>query len=335
MAFKKPRLNHYGIHKDQVIIQNGISQLSPLDRKQLPLDQQKQLSLVMSSDDRDGATATPPSSSTDCVINFVDGVRAVYAYRVLTFSFLNAFYSIQEGLNDKLQVIWTTAPTLTTGDNFIEVNEGIITLQEGYYKFSSEPADWVNPLASTQSDLNNLLYANINTYKQYYPNDIRVALMIRGLGTIQTIVTDRKTKQITLTWNAGLLPSIDSSSSNLLDNLGLAADSNGAIWTGISPVYCGGPTSIALVSDILNNSELIDPEGPNEFFMHVPVEKKQGEVQIYSPSLPPLVSLNSQVAIIRVPFRIVDHKTLKTLKGIGVNWQLLLAVYSTDVSPAI
>lgn len=335
MAFKRPRLNHYGLHKPQRIVQNGVSQLSPLDRKQLPLDQQKQVSLAISSEDRDGIDTFPPSSPTDCVINFVESVKNVYAYRVLSFSFVNNFYSIQNGINEQLTVTWTVAPTLSSGDNYLEVNAGVISLLEGYYTFSVNPIDWLNPLLVTQLDLNDILYTNIGVLMASYSNDIRVAFLNRSLGTITRIQTNRETKQITIIWAATRAPIIDSENSNIIDVLGLSRVSSGSSWVGVAPVSCNGPSSIALVSDVLNNSELIDPQGPNEFFQHLTVSVKQGDIQEFLPPNPPLVTLNSQAAIVRVPFKIVDHVSQRVLKGTGIRWLLVLGVYSIDTTPAV
>src|SRR6185436_18529317 len=336
MSFKRPRINHYGIHKDQIIVQNGVGQLSPLDRKKLPLDQQKQVSLSLSSDDRDGASNIPSSSPTDCVVNFVDGVKAVYAYRVLSFSFLNNFYSIQNGLNEQLQVEWKTAPTFESkdGDNFADVNAGIITLLEGYYKFTTEPAEWYNPELATQSNLNDIKFDDRKDLVTYYGNDIRVALLDRACGAITEIKTSRISKRITIIWATSQSPTIIDEKTNIADTLGISRISTGTTWTGIGPVICTGPGSIALVSDILNNSELVDPDGPNQFFLHVPVVVKQGERQLYMPQKPPLVNLNAQSAMVRIPLQIVDHKTQRTLNGSGIQWQLILGVYSTDATPA-
>ncbi len=343
MSFKRARSLHYGIHKSQSIVQNGVSQLSPLDRKQLPLDQQKQISLTLSSDDRDGAPSPDslidPTSSTDCVINFVDAVKGVYAYRVLSFSFINGFYSVQTGLNDSLTVLWTITP-VTVGTSS-DVKLGKIKIPQGYYSFFLEPEAWFNPIDPDSDDTNLNFIENTNKTNllAYYPTDIRVALLIAAEDTITSITTDRKTKTIKISWVSGLAPTVVVASSSydrttVFELLGLSRQSSGGVWTGIAPVHASGPVSIALQSDVLNNSEVIDPDGPTEFFLHVPVEVPQGARQIYLPPIPPLVTFNSQSALVRIPFKIVDHATQQVLNGAGVQWQMILSVYSTDSTPA-
>ena len=338
--YKRPRSLHYGIHKQQLIVQNGVAQLSPLDRKSLPLDQQKQLSLTLSSDDREGAASNTsivdPSPTTDCVINFVDAVKGVYAYQILSFSFTNYFYSIEAGLNDVLVVGWLNKPTAANQT----VQSGLIRIPSGYYTFFTEPKDWANQNdpASTDRNLNDIKWADRVELTSYYPNDIRVALLIAADSAISEIKTNRILKTIEITWVAVVAgptsPTASPTSTTLFDTYGLSRFSSGSTWTGIAPVKWQGPDSLALISDVLNNSEVIDPDGPSSFFLHVPVTVPQGQRQLYIPPNPPLVTFNSQVSITRVPIKIADHKTQRVLTGDGVEWQLILSAFTTDVTPA-
>lgn len=341
MSFKRQRPLSYGNYQDQVITVNGISQPSPLDKKEKPLDQQSKWLFAISSDDRNQAAAGSRGEdiqSTDCAINLVSPIRGVYAFRVIEFTFTNRFYSCQTGLNDILAVTWAVNP----GTDNPDVDAGKIIMAEGYYDFTSVPTEWQNPLdpAAATRDLNDIKLADYVALNTYYPNDVRVRLMGAALqpgseakGAITEIVTDRKTDKITITWKATSNPTLDTKTTTALSLLGLSRNSTGATWTSLGPPNIDGPTNLALSSIILDNPKLADPKGQNDNFLVVPIEAAEGNRQKYSPYFPPLVDLGTQQAITTLPIKIIEPESGVTLKANNMEWLMLIEFYSYDPAP--
>ncbi len=341
MSFKRPRPLSYGVHHGQQIVQNGIAQESPLDRKSLPLEQQKKFIVAISSDDREAPSDGKGDDvlPTDCVINLKTPLKGVYGYRVLEFNFTNRFFSVQTGLNDLLRVTWTVPPVADGVNLTAAIVEGKIVLSEGYYEFTSVPSDFVNPLwpsGDPPPNLNILNYGTLTNYVLYFPLDVRVRLLVAAGGTIESIVTDRLTDTLTITWAAGLKPTVNSSLSNSLSVLGLSRNSttNAANeWKTIGPPNVDGPANLALLSNVLNNDELIDPKGQNDYFVTVPIKSLIDEREVYRPFFPPFVNLNSQVNINRIPIKVVEPESGQVLKGNNMEWDLTLECFSLDPNP--
>ncbi len=340
MSFKRNRPLSYGNYKDQIITVNGVSQPSPLDKKQKPLEQQSKWLFAVSSDDRNQAAAGSRGEdiqSTDCVINLVSPIRGVYGYRVIEFTFTNRFYSCQTGLNDLLAVTYAVNPA--TGN--ANVDAGKIILDEGYYDFTSVPSEWTNPLDPVPlRNLNDINIGDYADYNTFYPNDVRVRLMGAALnpatpafGAITRIVTDRKTDKITITWKAGVVPTLDTKTTTAISLLGLSRNSTGATWVSLGPPNIDGPTNLALSSIILDNPKLADPKGQNDNFLVVPIQAPEGSRQLYAPFFPPMVDLGTQQAITTLPIKIIEPESGTVLKANNMEWLLLIEFYSLDPSP--
>ena len=332
MSFKRSRPSSYGNKKEQVIVQNGIAIPSPLDKKGLPLEEQSKFLFSISSDDRNQAASGSRGAdieSTDCVINLLTTLQGVYGYRVVDFTFTNRFFSVQTGLNDLLAVTWATPPVGGSDD----VKAGRIILAEGYYEFSSEPSDWANPLAPALLDLNNLAIANLANYLLYWPNDVRVQLMAAANPTITSIVTNRLTDKITITWLAGTSPTLNTQLTTALSVLGLSRNATGSTWVSVGPPNIDGPTNLALSSSVLNNNQLLDPHGENDYFVVVPIWVEEGKRQTYIPFNPTFVNLNSQQSIQSIPIKIVEPESGQILKANNMEWLLNVEFYSYNSNP--
>jgi hypothetical protein len=389
MTFKRLRDGGDGITNRKKIRANGILQKSPLERKNDPLEQQKKIVLVLSSDDRDGAqpdSKGDESSASDCSITLQQPLRSIYAFRATEFTFTNRFFSVQRDLNDVIKVIWSTALTLDDLEGHLgavdskdtkeilrrsELVQGIIRIPEGYYEFSSDPADheFQNPLYTQTHDSKIPNLNQLNFYItdvvvppsvflttpldlfEYYPIDIRSALMEAARPMIASITTDRRTDRLTINWGVAYdsrvapgnpplsvvvtpytaqIVNVDSTATAVI---GVSRNSSGQQWVGIAPPNIDGPTNIALQSSILNNNDMLDPKGENESFMVIPVAVEEGQKQTYFPYNPPLVQLNGATGINRIPIRIVEPQTGKVIKSNNIEWNLQVECFTLEDSP--
>jgi len=306
--------------------------MSPLDRKSLPPDQQKKLTLVISSDDRDKPVGDQKGEDTDpadCTVTLNSGIKNAYAYRVIQTSVRNGFYSVQTGLNDILSVTWGTPPT--TGDS--NVDAGTITIPQGYYTFSVDPRDFANPFLVTPLNLNDIKIADLASLVANYGADVRVALLSAALGTIIRIRTSTVTRILTIDWFAGLLPTINLAKTTSMSLFGLDRHSSGTPWNGIRMPNVNGPDDVAFKSSFLNNNELIDPEGPNEFFQHITLTTGFGERQTFIPQNPPIVTFNGQLNWTILPIALVDNDSKMVLRGNDVWWQVTFEIYTLESNP--
>jgi hypothetical protein len=328
MSFKRPRPLSYGVHRGQKLVTNGIAQESPLDRKSLPLEKQKKVVLAVSSDDRELAqpdSKGEESSASDCVINLKQPIKGVYGYRMLEFSFFNRFFSVQEKLNDVL--------TFSDGTTTFTAK-----IPEGYYTFSSDPADWINPVMDAKSvsleDLNSVDSTVYTAMKTYFPLDIRIALYaaLKDPAVVSDTVvidTDRKTDRLKITFGTNSY-TLDPDNSTALGVLGLPRRLEGKEWQGTSPPNVEGPANIAIQSSLLNNNELIDPKGENDTFAVIAVHADEGFKQLYMPTHPPFVNFNSQIMINRVPFKMIEPQSKQVIKSNNIEWSMLLEFFTVD-----
>jgi len=344
MSFKRPRPLKYGRQQGQVIITNGVSQPSPLDRKALPLEQQKKITLELSSDDRELAAPDSKgaeSSASDCVINLLQPIKNVDGYRLIKFTLHNRFFSVQKDLNDSIAFSGVnTVTTATVSRN--------LRMPEGYMTFSSDPADWVNSqIVGTPYDLNNLDYTTFGTAATQFPIDVRVVFMglvnnyPAGPVLITSITTDRLTDRITIDWNnvvAGpvLQPidmTVDLTARNALNVLGLSRSATGTTWTGIGPPNVDGPANVSIRSSVLNNSELIDHKGDNDAFHSVHLHIPEGDRQMDEPPVPAFVKFGAPTTISRIPVKLVEPQSGQILTSNNIEWSMNLEFFTLDSNP--
>ena len=354
MSFKRTRPLHYNVHPGQVIIQNGVPQPSPLDRKILPLEGQKKISLTVSSADRDAWDAKTQSfttTPTECVVRLRDTVKGVYGYRVMEFVFRNMIYNIQAGVNDTLQVSYATPPApLTNPDssaNFITdpadpVISGTIRVPPGMYTAYWNLNDIFFALVVGVS-LNELDISNW-TLLPLFKYDLRVALFLAAKGVITHISTNPATGFLTITWTGEnptiVMPGAQAPGapaglgSSIISRIPFGEGTTGNVWTTNRAIDAATPETIGIRSPLLNNSEVLDPDGDNEFFLHVPVLVDPGKKQKYAPKVPNFVNFNSQQTISRIEFNFYDHETGSPLVAPDMEWQMLLELFTLDASPA-
>lgn len=331
MAFKRPRPLSYG-DRGQKIYSNGIPHDSPLDQKKKPLEQQNSYILELTSEDRFLPADTKgkeSTGSTDCRINLKTTIRGIYGYRVLKFSFMNRFYSVQTGINDLLNVTWTTTPTTPNSS----VNSGQIFLREGRYVFLPDPASWNNPLYLPPAvNLNDIKYADIANLSLYYPTDIRVELLRAGLGLIDRILTDRITNRLEIQF-LGQSPTLNPELSTCIRLLGLSRTTSGNVWQTIYMPNVDGPCHVSLISSVLNDVGLLDPRGENDIFLNIAIHVPFDSRQLHEPSVPNFINFGTQYTWDHIPIRFVDGASGLTLKSNNLQWSLTIECFSLEANP--
>ncbi len=355
MGFKRPRPLHYNVHPGQMILQNGVAQPSPLDRKALALEGQKKLALSLSSADRDAWNKIEQdftSLPTDCIIRLSDTVRGVYGYRVMEFLFRNLIYNVVKGVTDTLQVVYADMKAPTVGHNPDATTNtiavatdpvliGKIVIPQGMYTAVWEPSKAYQ--VSINRTLNNIVIADVALWMAF-SNDIRVALLIAAKGVISAITTDPSTGFVTITWtgenptivypNSPVAGAPTGSGSNIVTLLSFPLGSTGNTFTTKHAVNTTTPETMGIRSPLLNNSEVLDPDGDNEFFIHIPILADYGEKQMYAPKVPSFVNFNSQQTISRIEFKFYDHESGLPLTAPDMEWNMLLELYTIDPTPA-
>ncbi len=338
MSFKKSRTLLYNNRIGQRMVQNGITQQNPIDRKLLALEGQKKVSLTLTSSDRDGYDADTQTYSTDptnCIVTLADTVRGVYGYRVLEFQFRNLIYNVAAGINDRLVVAYNG------GTPPVSVANGIIIIPEGMYTGNFEPVTAY--ISAISKSLNNILYSDLTLWLPYN-SDIRVALLIAAAGAITSIVTNPSTGRVTLTWASLLAPTIlfpfnlttklPQLGTTIMDIFPFLSTTTGATWVTSGALNTTSPELIGLKSPVFNNAEIIHPNGDNEFFLHVPVLVLPGQTELYAPVIPTFFNFNSQQTLSRIEIAMFDHTSLAPLRAPDLEWQMLVELFTVDATPA-